>query len=93
MFLKLDKIIHFLVANVSPGELANKLLVADLITEHVREKALVTSVPGSENFRPMIDSVLSRIELNGAIYDKFIGVLRQFKSLDDLIQFIERPEQ
>ena len=93
MFLKRDGIIRFLAANVSPGAFADKLQVADLITEHVREKALVTSVPGSDTIRPMIDAVLSRIELNEEIYDKFIGVLRQFQSFDDLIQFIERPEQ
>ena len=91
--LKRDKIIRFLAADVSPGELADKLLVVGLIGENVRDKALVTSIPVYDTIRPMIDAVLSRIELNGEIYDKFIGVLRQFQSFDDLIQFIERPEQ
>ena len=87
--LNRDKIVRFLSADVSAGELADKLLVAGLISEHVREKALVTGLPVSETIRPMIDAVVTRIELNAAKYDLFISVLRQFGSLEDLIQFIE----
>ena len=87
--LNRDKIVRFLAADVCAGELADKLLVAGLISENVREKALVTGVAVSETIRPMIDAVINRIELNEAKYEKFVCVLRQFGSLEDLIQFIE----
>ena len=87
--LNRDKIVRFLAADVSAGELADRLLVAGLISENVREKALVTGIAVSETIRPMIDAVVNRIELNEANYEKFICVLRQFGSLEDLIQFIE----
>ena len=89
MALNRYKIVRFLAANVSPGALADKLLVAGLISDDVREKALVTGLPVSETVRPMIDAVITRIELNAAKYDLFISVLRQFGSLEDLIEYIE----
>ena len=87
--LNRDRIVHFLAANVSPGRLADKLLVAGLVTEGVRERALIVGLPVSERIRPMIDAVITRIELNHAKYDLFISVLRQFGSLEDFIQHIE----
>ena len=87
------KIVSFLAADVSPGGLADKLLVARLISAHVREKALVTGVAASDTIRPMVDAVINRIELNEANYGKFISVLREFESFEDLIQLIERPLQ
>ena len=87
--LNRDRIVRFLAANVSPGGLADKLLVAGLISEGVRETALVAGLPVSERIRPMIDAVITRIELNHAKYDLFISVLRQFGSLEDLVQYIE----
>ena len=87
--LNRDTIVRFLAANVSPGGLADKLLVAGLINDDIREKALVTGLPVSERIRPMIDAVITRIEQNAAKYDLFISVLRQFGSLEDFIQFIE----
>ena len=83
------RIVRFLGANVSPGALADKLLVAGLISDDVREKALVTGLPVSETVRPMIDAVITRIELNAAKYDLFISVLRQFGSLEDLIELLK----
>ena len=85
--LNRGRIVRFLAANVSPGALADKLLVAGLISDDVREKALVTGLPVSETVRPMIDSVITRIELNAAKYDLFISVLRQFGSLEDLLSY------
>ena len=87
--LNRDRIVRFLAANVSPGGLADKLLVAGLISDDVRETALVAGLSVSERIRPMIDAVITRIELNHAKYDLFISVLRQFGSLEDLIQYIE----
>ena len=87
--LNRDRIVRFLAANASPGGLADKLLVAGLISEGVRERALVAGLPASERIRPMIDAVITRIELNHAKYDLFISVLRQFGSLEDLVQYIE----
>ena len=89
MALNHHTIVRFLAANVSPGGLADKLLVAGLINDDIREKARVTGLPVSETVRPMIDAVITRIELNAAKYDLFISVLRQLGSLEDLIQFIE----
>ena len=74
---------------MSAGSLADKLVVAHLINDEIRHKALVKGVPTPENIRPMIDAVITRIELNVANYDKFISVLKQFESLDDLIHFIQ----
>ena len=91
MALRCGEIIRFLATNVSPGALADKLLVVGLISDGVREKALVTGLPVSETIRPMIDAVITRIELNAAKYDLFISVLRQFGSLEDLVQYIEMP--
>ena len=86
---KRDKIINFLAANVSPGSLADKLREKHLINDEIRHKALVKGIPTPENIRPMVDAVITRIELNVANYDKFISVLKQFESLDDLIHFIQ----
>ena len=88
--LNRDTIVRFLAADVSPGALADQLLVAGLINDDIREKARVTGLPVSERIRPMIEAVIIRIELNAAKYDLFISVLRQFESLEDLIEFIER---
>ena len=87
--MKRDQIISFLATNVSAGELADRLIVAGLIDDGIRHQALVRGVPTPENIRPMIDAVITRIELNVANYDKFISVLKQFRSLNDLIQLIE----
>ena len=87
---KCDTIITFLATNVSPGGLADKLRGAGLINDEIRQLALVTGVPTTQNIRPMIDAVISRIELNEANYDKFISILKECGSLDDLIQFIEK---
>ena len=88
MSLKGDKIIHFLSANVSPDRLADTLFAAGLINDDIKAKALVTSITIPERIRPLVDAVVTRIELNAANYEKFITVLRQFK-LEDLITFIE----
>ena len=85
------EIIRFLAANVCPGGLADKLLTVGLISESVREKALVTGLPVSERIRPMIDAVITRIELNAAKYDLFISVLKHFGYLEDLVLYIEMP--
>ena len=45
----------------------------------------MTGLPVSETVRPMIDAVITRIELNAAKYDLLISVLRQFGSLADLV--------
>ena len=87
--LNRNKIVRFLAANVSAGELADELLVAGLISDDVRQKAQVAALSVSERIRPMIDAVITRIELNAAKYDLFISVLKQFRSLEDLVQYIE----
>ena len=91
--LKRDEIVHFLSTNVNPERLADKFRVAGLINDDIRWKALVTTIAIPERIRPMIDAIITRIELNVANYDTFISVLREFKSLEDFIQFIERPVQ
>ena len=86
--LNRDRILHFLAININPGTLADKLLVAGLINDDVREKALVTGLPVSETIRPMIDAVITRIDLNPVKYDLFISVLKQLGA-EDLVQYIE----
>ena len=91
MALRRDKIVSFLTATVSPAGLADKLWVAGLINDDIRNKALVAAVTAPERIRPMIDAVVTKIKINAANFDTFISVLRHIGGLDDLIHLIESP--
>ena len=84
---KYDLIITTLSKTVSAETLADKLHVKRLIGDDIRSKAQVAGV-GEDKIRPVIDAVLSKIELNSANYDEFIGTLREFGDLEDLIECI-----
>ena len=83
------EIVEFLAANVSPEGLADRLLVQKLIGEDIRDQVKVPVKTKPEKIRCMIDAVIARIKLNPANYVKFIDVLKQHGSLEDLIHAIE----
>ena len=83
------EIVEFLAANISPEGLADRLLVQKLIGEDIRDqvKVPVSTIP--EKIRFMIDAVIARIKLNPANYVKFMSLLKQYGSLEDLIHLID----
>ena len=90
---KRDKIIRYLAACVSPESLADKFLVAGLISVAIWNKAFVSGATNLEKIRPMIDVIIVKTELNAAKYYKtFIDVLKEFGDLEDVIEFIESPK-
>ena len=88
VFSKLNVIVSFLAANVSPGTLADELWVAALINQDIRDQASVMGLTNAEKIRPLIRAALSRIKINPANYRKFIAVLRNVE-MDDLVTEIE----
>ena len=91
MAFRQDIIIRFLATNVNPAGLADKLWISGLINEDIRDKALVVAVPVTDRIRPMIDAVITKIEVNVENFHTFIVVLRKMGGLDDLIHLIESP--
>ena len=83
-------IVGFLATNVSPGTLADKLWVAELITEDIRDKASVMGLTDREKIRPMINAVLTQIDVNVANYTRFMRILRELGAMDDLVSVIEK---
>ena len=86
----IDVIVRFLATKVNPQQLADKLNQAGLINDYIKEKVSdsMTGVTISEKIKTMIDAVLSRIQLKATNYDKFVAVLTQLGSLEDLIEYI-----
>ena len=85
---KYDLIIRTLSKTVSAETLAGKFYAKLLIGDDICSKARVAGV-AEDKIRPVIDAVLSKIELNPAVYDKFIQILKEFQDLEDLIECIE----
>ena len=88
MYRKRATIVRFLSVNVSPESLANKLRSVGLISDDIWRQAIMPFASTPQRIRPLIDAIISRIELNEKNYDKFISVLEEFGSLEDLIQYI-----
>ena len=85
---KREEIIEFLSVNVSPERLAIELEIIGLINKDVREKAEVTTVPKSERIRPVINAVLSKLDLDEENVAKFKCVLKKLDVLEDLSKLI-----
>ena len=79
-----EKIIKFLSVNVNPVELATELEIIGLINSHVRGQAELTTVPVPDRIRPVINAVISKLELNEENADKFKRVLKTLGVLEDL---------
>ena len=89
---KQDEIIRYLAACVSPGRLADMFRGAGLINEETRDKASIPTATNPDKIRPMIDTIIVKIELNAAkYYKKFIDVLKEIGDLEDVIELIESP--
>ena len=89
VFSKFDVIVSFLATNSSPGTLASKLWIARLINKDIKNKASVLGIDDENKIRPMIDAVLSQIEMNTENYAKFIKILNDLGAMDDLVETIE----
>ena len=89
VFSKFDVIVSFLATNSSPGTLASKLWTAGLINKDIKNKATVLGIDDEDKIRPMIDAVLSQIEMNTENYAKFIKILNDLGAMDDLVETIE----
>ena len=88
MFQKRATIVYFLSVNVSPELFANKLRSVGLIGDDTWRRAIMPFSSTPKKIGPLIDAIISRIQLNEKNYDKFISVLEEFGSLEDLIQYI-----
>lgn len=89
MASKRVEIVDFLAASVSPERLADRLLVQNLLCEDIRQQVLVPVLTKSEKVRCMIDAVIARIKLHPANYEKFMSLLKEYGSLEDLIRLID----
>ena len=83
-----EKIIEFLSANVSPEGFATELEIIGLINMDVREKAELTTYTKRERIRPVINAVITKLELNEENADKFKSVLKKLRVLADLRHMI-----
>ena len=83
-----EKIIEFLAANVTPDGFATELEIVGLISKDVREEAEVMTITTRKRIRPVMNAVISKLELSEENADKFKSVLKKFMVLDDLIEII-----
>ena len=88
MFQKRATIVYFLSVNVSPELFANKLQSVGLIGEDTWRQAIMPYASNPKRIGPLIDAIISRIRLNAKNYSKFVSVLEDYGSLEDLIHFI-----
>ena len=73
---------------MSPDRFATELEISGLINRDVREEAEVTTVATSRRIRPVMNAVITKLELSEENADKFKSVLKKLGVLDDLTQII-----
>ena len=73
---------------MSPEWFATELEIVGLISKDVREEAGVTTITTRKRIRPVMNAVISKLELSEENADKFKSVLKKLGILDDLIQII-----
>ena len=84
-----EKIVDFLSENTDPEGLAASLEGKGLINKAIKDIARVQTHTKPQRIRPMIDAVISKIELNEN-FDKFVEVLKTEGGLDELIELITK---
>ena len=83
-----EKIVEFLSKNTDPEGLAASLEGKGLINEDIKDIAHVQALTKPQRIWPMIDAVISKIELNVQSFYKFIEVLKTVGGLEELIELI-----
>ena len=86
---KFDQLIEKLADADVAESLADKLRKEELITHYCWEKACLQSVPNTDRIRPLINAVMSRVEMDTANYGKFISILKEISGLQSIIDLLE----
>ena len=88
---KRDTIIGHLADLGFTGELAEKLLGADMITRRIYDQArnVAPGMVEMDRAAVLFNAVLASVKLNPAKYAQFISILQQIQGSSDLVGFIE----
>ena len=81
-----DKLSSTLVHQVLPGDLANKLFAAQLISEDLMRQANRYHVDEAVRINNLLAAVLNQIELNSKTFQKFINILEDYDQLMELLK-------
>ena len=84
-----DKLSSTLVHQVLPGDLANKLFAAHLISEDLMRQANSTNVDEAIRTNHLLTAVLNQIELNSKTFQKFINILEDYDQLTELLKLLK----
>ena len=88
-FAQFDELIEKLADADVAKSLADKLRKKEVITHYCWEKACLPNVPNTDRIRPLINAVLSKVEMNTANYGKFIAILIEIDGLQSIIELLE----
>ena len=88
---KRDTIIGHLADLGFTGELAEKLLGADMITRRIYNQArnVAPGMVEMDRAAVLFNAVLASVKLNPVKYAQFISILQQIQGSRDLVDFIE----
>ena len=86
---RLDKIIDFLAVNCDPESLTDKLFAAGLINRSIAEEASMRAITKSQRIRPLVNTVLSLVEMNTENFGLFIQILEDIGGLDELVMLLQ----
>ena len=84
-----DKLSSTLVRQVPPGDLANKLFAADLISEDIMRQAKREIVDEAIRINNLLAAVLNQIGLNSKTFQKFIKILEDYNQLTELLKLLK----
>ena len=83
-----DTVISHLAATQSPDDLADKLLVAKLITNGTREEACVAAVAKSKRIRTLIVAVHAQVQIQSENFHRFLAVLSAIGGTDEIVEVL-----
>ena len=84
-----DKLSSTLVHQVLPGDLANKLFAAHLISEDLMRQANREIVDEAVRINNLLAAVHNQIELNCKMFQKFIKILEDYDQLTELLKLLK----